>query len=135
MTIEVMKLAADANGKNPATAEFENWARKQMRYPVINPDFSVNQNGDYNNHYVQADWETWNGARKNLVPESVSTEKQFFELRQLRREPFESELLGTFSTFDMAEKAQDAWRKDLPKACFRIDKVSRVTMSISGEKP
>ena len=109
------------------------WARKQMRYPIDNPDFSLKENGDYKNHYVQADWETWQGARENITTES--TTNAFLELRQLRKKPFESELLGTFQSYGQALKAQDAWRKDLPNACFRIDHVQRTVISISGEKP
>ena len=62
--------------KNPLTAPFEAWARKQMRYPVENPDFSLNDNGDYKNHYVQADWETWGAARAPLM----------FEIQELNHE-------------------------------------------------
>jgi hypothetical protein len=119
--------------KNPQTAEFEAWARKQMRYPVANPDFALNDIGDYKNHYVQADWETWQGARANVQTESAS--HGFYELRKLRKKPFESELLGTFQNIEQAEKGQDSWRKDLPSACFRIDYIQRTVISISGIEP
>lgn len=62
--------------KNPATAAFEAWAAKQMRYPVENPDFSLNDSGDYKNHYVQADWETWQAARVDPL----------FEIKELQKE-------------------------------------------------
>jgi len=45
--------------KQLAENMFEEWAKKQLRYPVHNPDFKKNNDDEYTNDYVQGDWEAF----------------------------------------------------------------------------